>query len=60
MFPNVFEWIWDPGHVIFMGIVWIVILVLFSGVTYVLGKTIQDSLRDDERDESSELIGKQR
>ena len=48
MLPGVFEWMWDPGHVIFMGIVWAVILIFLSGLIYVLGKSFQDSARDPE------------
>ena len=47
MFPGIFEWIWDPGHIIFMGIVWLVVLTLLLGVVYVLGKTISDTYRMD-------------
>jgi len=43
MIPGVFEWIWDLGHVIFIGIFWIVILTFVSGLIYVLGKTISDT-----------------
>ncbi len=43
MFPGIFEWVWDLGHLIFMGVFWVVILVLLSGVVYVFGKTAVES-----------------
>ncbi len=47
MFPGTFEWVWDPGHVIFMGIVWLVLTVLVSGIVYVLWKTALDASSND-------------
>jgi len=47
MFPGIFEWVWDPGHVIFMGIVCLVLIVLVSGIIYVLGKTAIEVSSDD-------------
>jgi hypothetical protein len=46
MFPGIFEWVWDLGHLLFMGVFWVVILVLLSGVVFVLGKTAADSSSD--------------
>ena len=46
MFPGVFEWVWDPGHLIFMGIFWAVVLVLLIGVVKTIGKTLADTRRE--------------
>lgn len=52
MFPGVFEWIWDPGHLIFMGIFWSVMLILLSGVGLVLVNTMTElsRIRDEDPD----------
>ncbi|MBU2648961.1 hypothetical protein KKI24_29915 [bacterium] len=46
MFPGIFEWVWDMGHVIFMGLFWLVIITLFSGIFYVLAKTVMETGRN--------------
>jgi len=48
MFPGSFEWVWDMGHLIFMGLFWLVIAVLLSGITIVLVKTAGDLKREAE------------
>ena len=58
MFPGVFEWVWDLSDVIFIGIVWLVIFVLFSGVTYVVCKSLSETFsRDTEISDETETIG---
>ncbi|MBT4262835.1 MAG: hypothetical protein HN580_07995 [Deltaproteobacteria bacterium] len=62
MFPTVFEWIWDMGHVIFMSIFWLVIIVLLIGIVTVLWKTAIDTNREaiESGDEWSETSARGR
>ena len=53
MFPGIFEWAWDKGHLIFMGIVWLVIAALLAGVAVVLVRTVTDLKREAEADSDS-------
>lgn len=42
MFPFIFEWAWDVGHFIFMGLLYMVLIVIGTGVHVVVGKTLFD------------------
>jgi hypothetical protein len=44
MFPFIFEWVWDAGHIMFFGAMWYVILILGVGLGYCLVKTVRDTL----------------
>ncbi len=44
MFPFIFEWVWDEGHIMFFGAMWYVILILASGLGYCLIKAVKDTL----------------
>jgi len=39
MFPFCFEWAWDPGHLIFMGLLYLVLAVIVFGLIYAFIKT---------------------
>ena len=39
MVPFVFEWAWDAGHLIFMGLVYLVLGVISLGLLYAFVKT---------------------
>ncbi|UCH00381.1 MAG: hypothetical protein JSU78_08195 [Deltaproteobacteria bacterium] len=39
MFPFVFEWTWDAGYLIFMGLLYLVLGVIAFGLIYALVKT---------------------
>ena len=39
MFPFVFEWGWDAGRLIFMGLVYLVLGVISLGLLYAFVKT---------------------
>jgi hypothetical protein len=41
MFPFNFEWIWDAGHLLFMGGLWFALSIIL-GVTYCLIKAVFD------------------
>jgi hypothetical protein len=43
MFPFSFEWVWDMGHMVFMGGLWYALGVIGMGMTYVVIKTIIDT-----------------
>ncbi len=47
MFPFIFEWVWDAGHIIFFGGMWYVVLILNFGLSYCLFKTIKDTMKGD-------------
>ena len=40
MFPFNFEWIWDAGHMLFMGGLWYALSILGLGLTYCIIKAI--------------------
>jgi len=42
MLPIVFEWHWDVGHFIFMGLFYIALAIICSGLVVVLKSTIKD------------------
>ena len=44
MFPFNFEWAWDMSHIVFMGGLWYALTILGLGVTYVLVKSIIDTV----------------
>ena len=43
MFPFHFEWIWDAGHMLFMGGLWYALSVLGMGMTYCIIKAVYDT-----------------
>lgn len=38
MFPGFFEWIWDGGHVVFMGGLWYALTIIGLGLTFCILK----------------------
>jgi len=42
MFPFNFEWVWDAGHLLFMGGLWFALSIMGLGVTYCLIKAVFD------------------
>lgn len=48
MFPFCFEWSWDAGQLIFMGLLYLVLGVIAFGLIYVLAETWRE-LRDQHR-----------
>ena len=43
MFPFSFEWIWDMGHIVFMGGLWYALGIIGMGMSFVVIKTIIDT-----------------
>jgi len=43
MFPFSFEWVWDMGHMVFMGGVWYALGILGMGLTYCVIKAVYDT-----------------
>lgn len=43
MFPFLFEWIWDAGHMLFMGGLWYALAILGMGLTYCVIKAAYDT-----------------
>jgi len=48
MIPTSFEWIWDMGHIVFMGGLWYALSILGIGMTYCIIKTAIDTLKGDD------------
>jgi hypothetical protein len=44
MFPFSFEWVWDIGHVVFMGGLWYAVSILGAGMTFVIVKAAMDTM----------------
>ncbi len=42
MWPTIFEFSWDTGHMIFFGVFYAVIIVLATSVTYAVARSIVD------------------
>lgn len=42
MWPTIFEFSWDTGHMIFFGAFYAVIIVLGTSVTYAVARSIVD------------------
>ncbi len=51
MFPFSFEWAWDPGHLIFFGGLWYAVSILGLGMTYVILKSLYETIFCDESQE---------
>jgi hypothetical protein len=43
MFPFHFEWLWDAGHMLFMGGLWYALSILGMGLTYCILKAAYDA-----------------
>ncbi|MBF0100466.1 MAG: hypothetical protein HQK77_06110 [Desulfobacterales bacterium] len=48
MFPFVFEWVWDEGHLMFFGGMWYAIIILGLGMTYCMIRAILDCTKQDQ------------
>jgi len=47
MFPGFFEWIWDGGHMVFMGGLWYALSIMGAGMTFCLIKSVLDTQNDE-------------
>ncbi len=45
MFPFVFEWDWDMSHIIFMGCLWLVLIIMGIGLTYCIIRAVIDTYK---------------
>ncbi len=45
MFPFIFEWIWDPSHMVFMGGLWYALGIIGLGMTYCIVKAAVDTVQ---------------
>ncbi len=45
MFPFSFEWIWDMSHFVFHGGLWYALSILGAGMTFVVLKTVYDTVK---------------
>ena len=42
MFPFSFEWVWDGGHLVFMGGLWYALGIIGMGLTFCVVKSLFD------------------
>ena len=47
MFPFSFEWHWDMSHMVFMGGLWYALTIIGAGMSYVVGKSIIQTIKGD-------------
>lgn len=52
MFPFIFEWAWDSSHIIFMGGLWYALFIICAGVTFVVAKSVKETLSGDDVEDS--------
>lgn len=45
MFPGFFEWMWDGGHMLFMGALWYALTIIGLGVMYCVVKAAVDTAK---------------
>lgn len=45
MFPGFFEWVWDAGHMLFMGGTYYALFFIGSGLTYCIVKSVFDTMQ---------------
>jgi len=43
MFPFSFEWIWDMGHIVFMGGLWYALSIIGLGMAFCIFKAAMDT-----------------
>ncbi len=48
MFPGFFEWVWDGGHMLFMGGLWYALSIMGLGITYCLVKSVIECSKESE------------
>lgn len=47
MWPSIFEFHWDTGHMIFLGVFYAVIITMATALVYVFVKSVIDSFNDN-------------
>jgi hypothetical protein len=47
MWPSIFEFHWDTGHMIFLGIFYAVVITMATSLVYVFVKSIIDTFGDN-------------
>jgi hypothetical protein len=56
MFPFIFEWKWNADHYIFLGLLYLALIIIGGGLLYTLAKTWLDFPQHEERFEPPEKI----
>ena len=46
MFPFIFEWVWDIGHLLFFGGLWYAVGILGAGMAYCIAKATYDTVNE--------------
>jgi len=54
MFPFVFEWKWNPDHGIFLGLLYVALIIIAGGLVYTLVKTWFQFLLPEDHAETPE------
>ncbi|MCJ8502149.1 hypothetical protein [Desulfatitalea alkaliphila] len=45
MLPFLFEWVWDMGHYVFHGALWVVLSIIGMGMTFCIIKSVVDTMQ---------------
>jgi hypothetical protein len=53
MWPTIFEFSWDTGHMVFFGVFYAVIIILATSIMYAVTKSVIDIFSDDDRADDS-------
>lgn len=53
MWPTIFEFSWDTGHMIFFGAFYAVVIVLATSVTYAVARSIVDMFNGNRHSDDS-------
>ena len=55
MWPTIFEFSWDTGHMVFFGAFYAVIIILATSIMYAVTKSVIDTFNRDDRAEDASL-----
>ena len=56
MFPFVFEWQWNADHGIFLGLLYLALIIIAGGLTYALAKTWIEFPKSEDHAETPKTI----
>lgn len=55
MFPFVFEWKWNSDHYIFLGLLYLALTIIGSGIVYSIIKTWLHLPQDGQKEKNAQL-----
>jgi hypothetical protein len=56
MWPTIFEFSWDTGHMVFFGVFYAVIIILATSIMYAVTKSVVDVFTADDRPEDGNAV----